>query len=76
MTGRTSDEVTDIPQESRSTDSESATKFPAIRSGVVQDSPGTSAVNTTDEGLLDDQGNYQEDDTNMLGTPTITEQKE
>lgn len=73
MTGHTSDEVIDVPQENRSTDSESATKFPTPQSGVVQDSPGNPEVGTDDTGMLDGQGNYVEDDNNVLDAPAIQE---
>lgn len=66
MTGHTSDEVIDVPQENRSTDSESATKFPAQKSGVVQDSPGNPEVGTDNTGMLDEHGDYVEDDNNVL----------
>lgn len=66
MTGHTSDEVIDVPQKNRSTDSESATKTPEIKSGVVQDSPGNSNFSTTEEGLLDNHGNYKKDDDSIL----------
>lgn len=66
MTGHTSDEVIDIPQKNRSTDSESATKTPEIKSGVVQDSPGNPNIGTTNEGMLDDHGNYKKDDDSIL----------
>ncbi len=67
MTGHTSDEVIGVPQENHSTDSESATKFPAPKGGVVQDSPGNLNIGTTNEGLLDEHGNYVKDDDNILG---------
>lgn len=63
MTGRRSDEVTDIPQEHRSRDSQ--TVIPERDTGVVQDSPGT-AMNTDDQGLLDAEGNYKDEDS-MIG---------
>ncbi|RJF71650.1 MULTISPECIES: hypothetical protein [Deinococcus] len=66
MTGHTSDEIIDVPQENRSTDSESATKFPTPQSGVVQDSPGTPDSGTADTGMLDAQGDYVKDDSNVL----------
>ncbi|MFC6590758.1 hypothetical protein ACFP81_01030 [Deinococcus lacus] len=67
MTGHTSDETLDLPQEERSTDSSSATKFPERRSGVVQDGPGNPEIGTADEqgGLLDDQGDYRSDDNTL-----------
>ncbi len=67
MTGHTSHEEIGLPQENRSTDSESATKFPTPKSGVVQDSPGTSSTNTEGEGLLDEHGNLKKPDSNVLG---------
>ena len=72
MTGHTSDEQVDIPQENRSTDSESATKFPTPQGGVVQDSPGTSAsgVAVENDSELDDQGNYRNTDNSILETKT------
>ncbi|WP_278914461.1 hypothetical protein [Deinococcus wulumuqiensis] len=69
MTGRRSDEQTDIPQQQRSTDSESATKFPTPQSGVVQDGPGTADAGVEQGGMLDEHGNYVSDDTNVLDAP-------
>lgn len=65
MTGRRSDEQTDLPQTQRSTDSESATQSPyptPQQSGVVQDSPGTTDIGVEESGGLDEQGNYKGDD--------------
>lgn len=69
MTGHRSEEQLDIPQENRSTDSESATKFPTPRSGVVQDSPGNPSVGVEEGGQLNEQGDYVKDDSNVLDTP-------
>lgn len=69
MTGHRSEEQLDLSQEHRSTDSESATKFPTPRSGVVQDSPGNANVGVEEGGQLDEQGDYVQDDSNMLDTP-------
>jgi hypothetical protein len=69
MTGHRSDEQVDIPQENHSTDSESATKFPTPQSGVVQDSPGNPDIGVEPGGMLDEQGDYVEDDTNVLDAP-------
>lgn len=66
MTGHTSDEVIDRPQENRSTDSDSATKMPVRDTGVVQDSPGTPGAGVENGGLLDEQGNYRKDDNSLL----------
>ena len=69
MTGHRSEEQLDLPQENRSTDSESATKFPTPQSGVVQDSPGNSDVGVEPGGQLDSHGDYVEDDSNVLDAP-------
>ena len=61
MTGHTSDETLDVPQENRSTDAESATKFPAPRGGVVQDGPGNPGIGTDSTGLLTEEGDYRKD---------------
>ncbi len=65
MTGHRSDERTDLPQEQRSTDAESATQFPyptPQQGSVVQDSPGTPGVELEGGSLLDEQGNYKSND--------------
>ena len=69
MTGHRSEEQLDVPQENRSTDSQSATKFPTPQSGVVQDSPGNADVGVEQGGMLDNQGDYVSDDTNVLDAP-------
>lgn len=67
MTGRRSDEQNDAPQEQRSTDSESATKFPTPQSGVVQDSPGTTDLGYEGTGGIDEQGNMKIQDGDPIG---------
>lgn len=65
MTGRRSDEQTDLPQTERSTDSGSATRSPyptPQQQAVVQDSPGNPNTGVEESGELDDQGNYKGDD--------------
>lgn len=62
MTGRRSDEQPDLPQAQRSTDSDSATKYPTPQSGVVQDSPGNSDIGVAETGGIDEQGNLKGDD--------------
>lgn len=62
MTGRSDDEQPGAPQAQRSTDSESATKYPTPQSGVVQDSPGTTDLGMEEAGLIDGQGNNVGDD--------------
>jgi len=65
MTGRRSDEQTDLPQEQRSTDSDSATKSPfptPQQASVVQDSPGTPEIGVEESGGIDEQGNLKADD--------------
>ncbi|SEJ04133.1 hypothetical protein SAMN04488058_103172 [Deinococcus reticulitermitis] len=70
MTGHTSDEHLDGMQEERSTDSESATRFPTPQSGVVQDSPGNPGVGVESGGLLDEHGNYVKDDDSVVTDDT------
>ena len=72
MTGHRSEEQIDMPQDQRSTDSDSATKFPTPQSGVVQDSPGNADVGAEPGGMLDERGDYVEDDTNVLDAPLET----
>ncbi|MDL2344833.1 hypothetical protein QOL99_11815 [Deinococcus sp. MIMF12] len=71
MTGHRSDEQTDVPQERRSTDSESATEstYPTPQqASVVQDSPGTTALGMEEEGGgLDEQGNMKLQDGDPIG---------
>lgn len=62
MTGRRDDEQTDLPLPQRSTDSESATKYPTPQSGVVQDSPGTPDVTLEGDSRVDEQGNMRTTD--------------
>ncbi|WP_339095691.1 hypothetical protein WDJ50_13970 [Deinococcus sp. VB142] len=69
MTGHRSEEQLDVPQENRSTNSESATKFPTPQSGVVQDSPGNSNVGVEPGGQLDSEGEYVKGDSNVLDAP-------
>jgi hypothetical protein len=65
MTGRRSDEQTDIPQTQRSTDSESAgqSTYPTPQqAATVQDSPGNPETGVEESGELDEQGNHKGDD--------------
>ncbi len=62
MTGRRDDEQTDLPLPQRSTDSESATKFPTPQSGVVQDSPGNPDLELEGDSRVDEQGNMRTTD--------------
>lgn len=68
-TGHKSDEQLDVREGERGTDSESATQYPGQngRGGVVQDSPGVSGINMEqDQGLVDAEGNYTDEDDNVL----------
>lgn len=70
MTGHRSDEQTDLPQEQRSTDSQSATEstYPTSQqSGVVQDSPGNPDLGYEGTGGLDEQGNLKLEDGDPIG---------
>ena len=70
MTGRRSDEQTDLPQGQRSTDSESATESPyptPQQASVVQDSPGNPDIGVEESGGLDEQGNHKGEDDLVSG---------
>ncbi|GBF05398.1 hypothetical protein DAERI_040158 [Deinococcus aerius] len=62
MTGRRDDEQTDLPLPQRSTDSESATKYPTPQGHTVQDSPGNPDLTLEGDSRVDDQGNMNTTD--------------
>lgn len=72
MTGRRDEQEapqTEVAIPQRSTDSDSATRFPTPQGGTVQDSPGNPDLELEGGSLVDDQGNYQTDDTIVDGEP-------